>query len=164
MRRILLCLILILASCSSHKAETKLIGASALETRFTLIDGSYHSLIELADRPILIMFWNSECPHCRSIIPQANQRFKALMQKKQAWVLAINLESAQKLNEVQDYIAQVNFDGALHGFSGNETLDETFETFQGDGTPYFVVIDKTGKVRYAENDYEDAMSVLLEYS
>ena len=164
MRRIILLLTLLaLTACSSHTPNSSVMPTDARSTRFTLMDGSYHSLAELADRTILILFWSAECAHCRAEIPEINPKLKELMQTKRAWVLAINLDPAAKLAEVQDYITMIGFDGALHGFSGNESLDETFMAFHGDETPFYVVIDKTGGVKYAERDFDGAIKAAFGY-
>ena len=158
--RVVLVALLFITACSGHKQIPATQPGDALTTRFTLMDGSYHSLAELADRPILIVFWSAECSHCRSEIPEINSKLKDLMQAKRAWVLAINLDAATKLEEVQEYITLAGFDGALHGFSGNESLDETFVAFHGDETPYYVVITKDGRVTYADREFESALQAV----
>ena len=160
MQKLFLCALVLLSACLPQNITPSLIGAAAPPARFTLMDGSYHSLAELADRPILIVFWSEECGHCRAEIPEINPRLKELMQTKRAWVLAINLEPTDKLAKVQEYITQVGFDGALHAFSGNESLDETFIAFQGSTTPYYVLIDSNGQVQYADGDFERALNLL----
>ena len=76
--------------------------------------------------------------------------------------IADNVDSVEDLSDVRAKIKDLGFGWALHAFSGNEGSDEAYLAFEGDGVPYFVMVDRDGIVVKTSYDADEAISFIRE--
>ena len=105
-------------------------------------------------KPVILVFWTTWCPYCRQQLSQLNERLAELT-KKGIQVLAINVgePKSKVVNFVKSY--SLNLQILL------DELSAVAETYELMGVPTYFVIDISGKVAAAANQFpEDAISKL----
>jgi thiol-disulfide isomerase/thioredoxin len=114
---------------------------------------------ELKGRPIMINFWASWCAPCMTEMPsiyKLHDKFK----EKGFEVVAINLDVdlAKGMQALTSRFGQPKF----LIVPGHE--QEYVDIFEIEGVPFTLLVDRTGKIRYAktgERDWMDAESLKL---
>jgi peroxiredoxin len=105
-------------------------------------------------KPVILVFWTTWCPYCRQQLSQLNARLAELT-KKGIQVLAINVgePKSKVVNFAKSY--SLNLQILL------DELSAVAETYELMGVPTYFVIDVSGKVAAAANQFpEDAISKL----
>lgn len=147
----IICLLLI--ACSGNiKATRELVGKLVPSTKFTLLDGSYLTTQELRGKTAVITFWATWCNNSRRAIMKVNSLAKGLKGRTDMVFVAVSLDKNEKFQTLKDRIYYDNLDAFVHAFSGNEGDDEAYLSCRGENLPYFVVIDRTGKI--VDNGYD----------
>ena len=90
---------LVMAGCSSSSTQGVEVGDLAPDFQLQNLDGQTISLGNLRGKPVLINFWATWCPPCRSEMPYIQEIYEEWSDKGLV-VLAINLgESSSKAEE-----------------------------------------------------------------
>jgi len=107
-------------------------------------------------KPVLLFFWTTWCPYCRSELRALNNKYPALT-KEGLEVLPINVGESR--NRVKNFIQNYYLTYPV-------ILDENMEVAYNygiPGVPAYILIDKKGKVvfegsRFPEGRYKDLIS------
>ena len=136
---------------------------SSAATNFTAPDfelqnitGTNVSLSEFRGRkPVLLYFWATWCHYCKATRPEVIKMQKANPDGIE--VLAINVGSGDSLDKVQRY---EKADPAPYTVLYDPDSKVT-RSYKVEGIPHFVLLDKTGAVKYSGNRLpSDPMSLL----
>ena len=98
-------------------------------------------------KPVLLVFWASWCPLCRSAVPRLNRIYSA----SKVQVLAVNVEESRR--KATSFISE-------YGVTYPVVLDpdgKATATFQMPGVPGYVIIDTAGRIVYRGESFPDAM-------
>ena len=146
----------LIAGCSSH-SDIPVLGESFPYAKFTMMDGSEHILSEWNGKPVVIMFWSADCSGCEHAIEDLNEEGPSLRKGTDIVFIADSLNSMDELEKVEERIKEADFKWFTHAFSGNQVADEAFQTFDGSGTPFFVLINRNGRVHYTGSSVSEVI-------
>ncbi|MBA4373511.1 MAG: hypothetical protein C0402_11700 [Thermodesulfovibrio sp.] len=143
---LLLLLTLSLLSCTAKNDEKRISasvapGSNAPEFTAKDLSGQNISLSGLAGRVVVLEFWATWCPPCRSTIPD----LVALQEKyrdRNVTVLAVSVDEGSNLTaKLQDFAREnkINYSILL----GSEIITQTYKVRN---IPVLFLIDKTGKI------------------
>jgi len=95
-------------------------------------------------KPVVLVFWTTWCPYCRTALKSINTQYPDL--SKKGWeILAINVEEPQAL--VQAFVSK--YDLALRVLlDKTSTVTSSYGVL---GLPTYAIIDKKGKLVYFGN-------------
>ncbi len=105
------------------------------EERFKLSDYQGH-------KPVYLIFWATWCPICKREVPHFKKIQNTLGEDIK--VLAINVGMDQTLEDVLDYKKQHNIHYSV-AFDEGSVISRAYDVL---GTPWQVIIDINGLVRY----------------
>lgn len=103
-------------------------------------------LSDLKGKVVLIEFWTSSCPYCKSALPYVNQWYKRYHDQG---LLIIGIHSPK--TEDEHSLAVVKKAVTEYAIPYPVALDnhfETWENYNAEGWPSFYLIDSKGKVVY----------------
>jgi len=131
---------LMMAGCSPTSAQGVEVGNLAPDFQLQNLDGQTVSLGNLQGKPVLINFWATWCPPCRSEMPYIQEIYEAWADKELV-VLAINIgESSSKAEEFrQSY--NLSFTVLL------DTKQDVAQRYNITGIPTTFFIDKDGIIQ-----------------
>lgn len=142
---------LTLVGCSTSGA--KLRGTSAPSTRFMALNtGETVALDDYRGKTVVLSFWATSCRSSGPNIKRLANYAQSFNGDKRVAFIAISLDKNENLEVLKDRIRFDHFESLEHMFSGNEEYDEAYLALQGERLPYFLVIDKNGKIVDADND------------
>jgi len=116
------------------------IGAKVADFELLDVDGARHKLSDYAGQAILLNFWATWCPHCRSEMPTFQEVYAARAGEGVV-IIAISV------GEMADTVAQFAQEG---GLTFPVLLDPTGEVgslYQVSGIPASFFVDRTGAIR-----------------
>lgn len=159
--RILACVViaLVTGACSSRPAQPTLPGDTFPYTKLTMFDGSTRILEEYEGRRVAMIFWATWCPKSRRAIRHFNEFARSYPRHDVAF-LAININSLEDERAVKTKIREEKLTAMQHVYSGNETQDEAFVTFGADQVPFFVVLDRKGRIVYRGGDEDEVFKAV----
>jgi thiol-disulfide isomerase/thioredoxin len=137
-----------LARVTLHAAAG--VAVNSLVPDLTLPDagGAVHHLADFKGQVVLLDFWASWCIPCKASFPQLDALYKELKDKG-ATVLAINLDEQRKAADTflatRPHTMPVLFDAA----------GKVAATFNLQGMPSSVLVDRQGKVRFVHMGYTE---------
>lgn len=118
-------------------------GDLAPDFNLTTLDGKTVKLSDYRGKPVMLNFWATWCPPCRSEMPDMEK----FHQDTDIVILAVNLTSQESnLQSVHDFIDEL-------GLTFTIPLDETNEVatnYQIQPIPTTFMIDKTGKIHHKQ--------------
>jgi len=131
---------LVMAGCSPSSAQGVEVGNVAPDFQLQSLDGQTVSLGDLRGEPVLINFWATWCPPCRSEMPYIQEVYEEWVNRGLV-VLAINIgESSSKVEEFRQ----------SHGLSFAVLLDtkqDVAQRYNITGIPTTFFIDKDGIIQ-----------------
>jgi len=101
----------------------------------------------IGKKPVLLVFWASWCPLCRSAVPRLNSISSAAKMQ----VIAVNVEENRR--KASSFISQ-------YGAAYPVVLDsdgKATTAFQIPGVPAYVIIDTAGRIVYRGESFPDSM-------
>ena len=133
---------------------------------FTAVDlaGVTRTLSEHRGHPVLVQFWASWCPHCRSDLALMKQLFAQYQQGKQLGMVTVSID--QDVEKLRAFVKQEGVAFPVVAASDHRDLPELYEA-QGVPAYYLVgadgVIVKTwsGSVTEAPSDFEEVVTRLV---
>jgi len=145
-----LILLLLVPVCRTAGAVEESIGATAFAAPdFDLQDlkGSHVTLAQFkGEKPVLLYFWATWCPHCIAVRPEVIQLRKATP-NADIEIIAINVGHGDSLAKVKRFEAN---DPAPYTVLYDSESKVT-RSFKVEGIPHFILLDKSGAVKYQGN-------------
>lgn len=133
------------------------VGSNAPDFELSDLNGTKVTLSGFKDKkPVLVYFWASWCPYCMAVRPDVIKLRKTVPENDLA-VLGVNVGGGDSLAKVKafeeknpaPYTVLYDADG------------KAARLFGVMGIPHFVVIDKSGVVKYSGNEFpKDTMALL----
>ncbi|MEM5786041.1 MAG: TlpA disulfide reductase family protein [Syntrophobacteraceae bacterium] len=121
------------------------------------VAGSTVSLSKFkGDKPVLIYFWATWCPHCMAVRPEV-LKLRNDIPKGDLELLAINVgggDSLAKLKRFEE--AHPSTLTSLYDPEG-----KVARSYKVQGIPHFILIDKNGMVKYSSNELPENTMQLL---
>lgn len=148
------------------------VGAGTDAPAFTAVDvqGATQTLSTPGGQPIVLAFWATWCPHCRSDVPFLKEVF-AKYHAKGLRVLAVSVDrdatAAKKFSEDQ-HLEYTVIAAAAQPHASDASISDLYEVR---GIPVYYLIDAQGVIRktkngsitegHAQSEWEEAVSGLL---
>jgi len=131
---------LVMAGCSPSSAQGVEVGNLAPDFQLQNLDGQTVSLGNLQGKPVLINFWATWCPPCRSEMPYIQEVYEEWVNRGLV-VLALNIgESSSKVEEfMQNH--NLSFIVLL------DTKQDIAQRYNITGIPTTFFIDKDGIIQ-----------------
>lgn len=121
-----------------------LVGQPAPNFKLTTLTGDSVELAKLKGRPVVLDFWATWCPPCRRGLPHLNEiAQREAKNTNGALIFAVNVREARPV--VSKYIK----DNSLTFTVPLDPEGEVSESYQVQGIPTTVVIDREGQIRDA---------------
>ena len=121
------------------------VGSKAPDFKLDTLEGKTVSLSEITDKPTLLVFWATWCPHCRSELPVVEKVYKDL-NPKGVNIIGVSLD--ENSAKARDFVRgnHISFPIAVAGTKSN-----LLGSYGITGIPTVFVLDKGGvvKARYA---------------
>lgn len=130
------------------------------------VNGDPVTLESLEGKVVLVDFFQIICPGCKRAKPLIEAMQKAYGDQGLAVVgvaVAFEEEAHQQPEQIRSYVETTGYDWPV---GIDQDLKATFADFRAQGSPWTVLIDRSGTVRYAsffnEDDIADRIEDLLE--
>ncbi len=112
------------------------------------LKGSHVTLDQFkGQKPVLLYFWATWCPHCIAVRPEVIHLRKATSDTDME-IIAINVGSGDSLAKVKRFEEN---DPAPYTVLYDSDSKVT-RSYKVEGIPHFVLLDKTGAVKYQGNE------------
>ena len=95
------------------------------------------------NQPVLIEFFATWCPHCQEMAPELAKLRNSIPQSRLA-ILAIDVGSRDSFEKVKRYVKDEKLPYTVLYDDGSKVS----EAYGVMGIPYFILLDKTGAVKY----------------
>ena len=140
MNKLLLCAILICLGPLLAKADVDL--TKPLDLKFTAVDGTPVDLSKMRGKVVLIDFWATWCPPCRTVSPDILMAYKKY-HKQGFEVIGISVDSSK-----EDLLKYVKKEGLVwpQYFDDKGPDNEISSKFGVDSFPTLWLVDKKGMV------------------
>lgn len=153
-------------SCVSDQQEEKLklriegfkklaVGSPAPDFEVPDSKGEMVRLSDMQGKKVVLIFWASTCPHCRTILPEINNL--AVQHKLKAEFIGISVdedESSWRKALAEEHLKYINI-AELKGWNGKIIQD-----YYVYATPTFLIIDKAGHILFKPVGLADLKSAL----
>ncbi len=150
--------LVVLSGCTTHLPSASFLGKERPYAQVIKLNGDRATLDEYDGKPLIIAFWSTWCGRSVRALEEINQ-FARL--RNDISVLAVNLDAADRLEEVRKTIGEKRLAGIHHAFSGNEGDDDVYRAFKVDSFPVFIVINPQGVVLAATDSVGDVKQQLI---
>jgi peroxiredoxin len=130
----------------SFSAKAVELGAQAPDFKLQTLSGQQFQLSDYqGKKPVYLVFWATWCPICKAEIPNFKKLHAQLGDKVE--ILAINVGFQDTLEKAKSYTIEQELPYSV-AFDENTVITKNYGVI---GTPWQVVIDINGKVRYFSN-------------
>lgn len=142
----------ILVACSSSREPHPLLNQPLPDSRFTLLDGSYHSTHELEGKKCVIVFWAQWCSFSRPVLEKLDVLAERYRDRDDVRFIAVSIDDFKNYELLSERIAHTKINTLDHAFSGNGLDDEMFITFKAGNLPHVFLINEKGVVVKESHD------------
>ena len=151
-------------ACSSKSPEIPVVGETFPYTKIIMYDGTVKALNEYKGKTVVLLFWATWCGKSKRAARHINEFAKEYARRGDVVFIAANVNDIGDSDEVRTEMKESKLDYLTHAFSGNGISDEAYETLNGEGLPYIVIFDRTGRVVLTTHDYDEAFEQLRSQS
>lgn len=116
-----------------------------------LLDGTTVQLKELRGKPVLLIFWATWCPPCRSELAHLQE---GVIDVYGDTITVLPISRGEKRDVVEGYISRMGYTFAV-GLDRNQSIYRKYAT---NYVPRCFVIDSEGKVLYAGVGYDEEIA------
>lgn len=122
------------------------IGEQAPDFELQTLEGNSFKLSEhFGKKPVYLVFWATWCPICKAEIPNIKKIYQQL--GDDIFILAINIGQRDSVQEIKKYRENYQLPYQL-AFDEGTKVSRQYDVV---GTPWQVIIDVNGKIRYRSN-------------
>jgi cytochrome c biogenesis protein CcmG, thiol:disulfide interchange protein DsbE len=137
------------------KSQSPLQGSAAPEFRLESVNGGEIQLAEFRkNQPVILFYWATWCPHCRTQLSELN-REKEAIQGKGIKLLLVNV--GEKAKTVEGYLSKNNIDLPV-ALDQDTSVAREYGVV---GVPVFFLVDKAGIVRDVQHDLPENYEEIL---
>lgn len=141
---LLLSLVLLLSPLLAAAEHPGQLGQPLIPFKGTTLDGkSYDLQASIGSKPVMLVFWASWCPTCRSEIPKINQ-LAAKFQNRGMEFIAVNVGYNDSIERAQSFVQKTGMSYPAY-FDGSGNIAEQYGL---QGVPTIIIADKHGIVRF----------------
>lgn len=133
-----------LSACATSARTPVLVGRKAPLVQLYKVDGDQVSISEYRGKTVVLLFWAQWCSRSQRTIRQLNDFARGNAHR--AVVVAVDIDKADKLEELKSLIANVPLKMVDHYFSGNEIYDEAYVAFNAGEIPSVYILSPEGMV------------------
>ena len=105
-------------------------------------------LADLKGKVVVLEFWGTWCTTCLALVPNHNELAKKYADKGLVFIGICDRKGSEKM-------AQVAKDRGIEYPIAVDLNDATADTYKCDSTPDFYLIDRQGRLRWADIETED---------
>lgn len=153
---LLLLTVLLLLPGLSTAAE---VGQPLIPFKGTLLNGQPFDLqASIGKKPVMLIFWASWCPSCKTEVPKINQLAAKFGDRME--FIAINVGFNDSVERAQDFVRRTGMTYPVY-FDATSTVTERYGL---QGVPTILIADKHGLIRfrnYASPEITEANFALL---
>jgi thiol-disulfide isomerase/thioredoxin len=103
------------------------------------------------DRPFIIAFWGSYCPHCHEELENISEVYEDWQDELGVKLIAIAIDDARTSKKVKPYVNGRGWEFEVYLDENNGMMKALSVT----NLPYIVVVDTTGKIVFERFQYYD---------
>jgi len=141
LRALLLLTLLVLLPCVLMAAQE---GQRLLPFKGTDLNGQPIDLHQsIGSRPVMLIFWASWCPTCKTEVPKVNQLAEKYRSRGMEFV-AINVGYNDSVERAQAFAQKTGMNYPAF-FDGSGTVSEQYQLL---GVPTIIIADKHGVIRF----------------
>lgn len=120
-----------------------------------MLDGSTIKLSELQGKPVLLIFWATWCPPCRSELAHLQE---GVIDRYGDSITVLPISRGEKREVVEGYISKMGYTFAV-GLDSDQSI---YRQYASNYIPRCFVIDAKGKVLYAGVGYDEEIAKKVE--
>jgi len=141
LKKILLLALLLLLPCSAPAAQ---LGQPLIPFKGTDLNGQPFDLqASIGSKPVMLIFWASWCPTCKTEVPKINQLAEKYRGRGMEFV-AVNVGFNDSVEQAQNFARKTGMTYPTY-FDGSGTLAEKYKL---QGVPTIIIADKHGIIRF----------------
>jgi len=141
LKKILLLTLLLLLPCSLTAAQ---LGQQLIPFKGSDLNGQPFDLQQsIGSKPVMLIFWASWCPTCKTEVPKINQLAEKFRSRGMEFV-AVNVGFNDSIERASAFVQKTGMTYPAF-FDGSGTLAEKYKL---QGVPTVIIADKHGIIRF----------------
>jgi len=141
LKNILLLTLLLLLPCSLKAAQ---LGQQLIPFKGSDLNGQPFDLQQsIGSKPVMLIFWASWCPTCKTEVPKINQLAEKFRSRGMEFV-AVNVGFNDSIERANTFVQKTGMTYPAF-FDGSGTLAEKYKL---QGVPTVIIADKHGIIRF----------------
>jgi peroxiredoxin len=109
------------------------------------LNGEQIPLEAYRNKVVAVVFWGTWCSGSKRALRGLNDLVSEVKGNRFS-VLAASLDRESEEEDVRGFIEYAELDHIQYAYSGNESLDEAYLSFQGEDVPHIFVVDEHGTI------------------
>jgi thiol-disulfide isomerase/thioredoxin len=141
LKKLLLLTLLLLLPCSLTAAQ---LGQQLIPFKGSDLNGQPYDLQQsIGSKPVMLIFWASWCPTCKTEVPKINQ-LAAKFRSRGMEFIAVNVGFNDSIERASAFVQKTGMTYPAF-FDGSGTLAEKYKL---QGVPTVIIADKQGIIRF----------------
>jgi len=132
------------------RVATRRIAVPAPAFSMTASGGGQINSAGLHGRVVVLAFWATWCPACRRELPELDQLYRRYRSNSSVSFWAVDvLDNGETAAKATDFMRKAGYSLPLSFAS-----ERSSEDLGGDGLPFLIILDESGRVRLVHNGYD----------